>query len=136
MGKKKYIINQTWIMNDIHDIKKVADIRSEIGSYVADEKKMVTELIFEEIFVNIVKYSECEKEGCAVVTVVFETEADRFEDYRLTFKDRGKPFDPTKHIVTGTGQSIGGHGIELVRALSKKMEYKRNEDTNILEVLI
>ena len=127
------MINKKWQTDLAKDTKVMNKIAEEIEPYVHEEKRMAVELIFEEIFTNIARYAYT-NESSKPVEVSF-TKIKRM--YFLTFSDKGTAFDPTLYIPCDPdGTQIGGHGIRLVKALCEHMVYKREDEKNILKIII
>jgi serine/threonine-protein kinase RsbW len=56
---------------------------------------------------------------------------------RMTVTDRGRPFNPLAHTppdppLTLDDAPIGGLGIQLIRAHAASIEYRRDNDENVL----
>jgi len=94
-------------------------------------------LASEEALVNVIyhAYSESDsEENLLNLTCEF------FEpnEFRITLRDSGKPFDPTKKEVdlqTGVPveeRIVGGLGIHMIRQLVDAIQYERINDENIL----
>ncbi len=95
-----------------------------------------TQLIVEEILVNIIQYG-------------YENRSDGNIDLRLaineqnlimTFKDGGKPFNPLTEVAIpdltrdDEARSLGGFGFFLVQELSEQVDYAYRDGKNILTV--
>lgn len=86
----------------------------------------------DEVFTNISAYAYSGAIGQV------EVSAEQKEAMlRLTFKDTGKPFDPTKSSDPDTRspvkeRPIGGLGIFVVKRLMDKVEYRRENGCNVL----
>ena len=93
------------------------------------------ELVFEEIFTNIVRHGHRGRgEGQIVVRVSSDG-----SDLLLEFEDDGPEFDPTRAAAPELPKSIeearvGGLGIALVRKIASGMRYARRGDRNALSV--
>jgi anti-sigma regulatory factor (Ser/Thr protein kinase) len=92
------------------------------------------ELAVEEVFVNICRYAYQRPSG----QVSLRLEETR-EAVRLTFIDRGRPFDPLDReapdLAAGVGERpVGGLGLFLVMRLMKETVYRRDGDLNILRL--
>ena len=86
----------------------------------------------DEIFTNIVSYAYSGVPG--PVEVSAEQDGQMF---RLTFADAGKPFDPLQAADPDIKsrpeeRPIGGLGIFVVKKLMDQVEYRRENDRNIL----
>ena len=96
-------------------------------------------LLLEEALVNVVSYAYPEgTTGEIALSACFEDAGGKLI---LSISDSGKPFDPTKAEAPDLDASledrpIGGLGIYLVRTLADGVEYKRENDRNILTVTL
>jgi anti-sigma regulatory factor (Ser/Thr protein kinase) len=102
---------------------------------VASRPLFVSELVLEEMLTNIVKYS-FDDDLPHHIEVTAETTGDSI---RLELRDDGHVFDPTlaPEPKPGTPLSemkVGGRGISLVRKFSDEIEYRRENDWNILRI--
>ena len=91
-------------------------------------------LAVEEIFVNIVKYAYQGKNGICIITINNKEDCIEF-----TFEDRGVPFNPLEQTPPNVSLSkdereIGGLGIFLVEKTMDKVEYKYENNMNILKI--
>lgn len=115
--------------------EKMEEISDTIVSTVPEELQMSVALIFEEAYVNVAihGYENC-KDKMKPLRFLWEKDGN---DYKMTFIDEGVYFDPTKYdIGEPKGDQVGGHGIRLMRELSKKMAYHKENEENILEIWI
>jgi serine/threonine-protein kinase RsbW len=103
----------------------------ELGNWLA-EHGLPTDtadralLVFEEVVTNICKYG-FEDEGVHAVDV---TGRIGDADLTLVFEDGGRAFDPIAHPAAKPPSSldeaaIGGQGLPLVRAASRRLDYER-----------
>ena len=92
-------------------------------------------LIFEEAYVNVAVHGYAKKaDNVKPLRILWDKVGD---DYKMTFIDEGIYFDPTTYdIGEPKGDQVGGHGIRLMRELSKKMAYHKEGTENILEIWI
>ena len=86
----------------------------------------------DEVFTNIAAYAYSGATGQVEVSAEQDGAV-----LHLTFKDTGKPFDPTKASDPDVqspvnSRPIGGLGIFVVKRLMDKVEYRRENDCNIL----
>ena len=86
----------------------------------------------DEVFTNIAEYAY---PGAAGQVEVSAEQKDAM--LRLTFKDTGKPFDPTKSAdpdiqAPASERPIGGLGIFVMKRLMDQVEYRRENGCNIL----
>ena len=98
--------------------------------------RMQIELAAEEIFVNIAHYAYAPEKGDATVRVEL-TEEPR--SARITFIDRGKPYDPLAAAdpdvsVPAADRRIGGLGVFLVKKTMDDVRYAYRDAQNILTV--
>ena len=93
-------------------------------------------LALEELVVNVINYAWNPGEDAD-----FTVSSD-FNDGKIRFviTDGGKPFDPTAEVaeadtsLSAEDRPIGGLGVYLAKNIMDKMEYKRENDKNILTV--
>ena len=117
------------------DTSKLPEVNDFVSSQAAsmgmsEERMMKTEIVCEEIFVNICRHS-LPKTG---VEVFVHDDGDRV---RVTFSDDGIRFNPLNHHRSDEGYDIdsipiGGLGIHMVRKLSSEVSYVHISDRNIL----
>lgn len=87
----------------------------------------------EEIFVNIAHYAYDPAVGGAVIRVAVG------EDVTIEFEDCGKPYNPLEKgdpdITTDAEErEIGGLGIYMVKNMMDAMEYRHENNKNILVI--
>lgn len=93
------------------------------------------QIILDEIVSNIVRCS-----GAKSFSVTY-AEQESGETV-MTFTDDGAPFDPTTEApapdiaAPTTDRQIGGLGIFMVKKMSKKIEYRRADAKNVLQVTL
>lgn len=95
---------------------------------------MQTELVVEEIFVNIANYAYQPEIGEATFCIEFEENA-----LLMTFIDSGKPYNPLEQEAPDTTlaleeRDIGGLGIFLVRKNVDEISYEYSDGKNILRM--
>lgn len=116
--KLKAELEQLYVLNDF------------IGQHYPN-KDMALKLIIEEIFVNIVNYSDAEY---IIVNV-------EFENYlTIEFIDNGIQFDPTLKEDPETPKTldeaqVGGLGILLVKNYADEILYTYENDENHLKII-
>jgi serine/threonine-protein kinase RsbW len=109
-------------------------IREGAQKYGFDEGSIETiHLASEEILVNIISYAYPNTPGDITITYSF----DKDEGYRIEIVDRGLAFDPLAMSDPDIDAPLedrksSGLGIFLVRKIMGKVEYKREQDKNIL----
>lgn len=111
------------------------EISDTIVSTVPEELQMNVALIFEEAYVNVAVHGYAKKtDNVKPLRILWDKDGD---NYKMTFIDEGIYFDPTTYdIGEPKGDQVGGHGIRLMRELSKKMTYHKEGTENILEIWI
>ena len=94
-------------------------------------------LILEEILMNIIKYGYDDEESHEIEVQI---EVER-EEVAVTVVDDGKEFNPL--TIPGLDRSKSamdrieeGLGLQFVRHMRNAMEYRREEDKNILKIWI
>lgn len=111
------------------------EISDQIVATVPEDLQMNVALIFEEAYVNVAVHGYAGKtDNVKPLRILWDKDG---EDYKMTFIDEGTYFDPTKYdIGEPKGDQVGGHGIRLMRELSKRMAYRKEGTENILEIWI
>lgn len=113
-------------------IKKFADklaLKLETIPKLSNKIKIITD----EIYSNIVNYSKA-----SLAEISYYLEGDNLY---LLFIDNGVPYNPVETKEPDTKLSIeerelGGLGIFMVKNMTEKMEYKYEENKNILRLVI
>lgn len=110
------------------DLKKLYKLTEFIAQY---SKDLQTKLAIEEIFINIVNYSNADY---AIVNV----ECD--ENLEMEFVDNGIQFNPLLKKDTETPESleevkIGGLGIMLVKNYADDLTYKYENGENHFKII-
>lgn len=103
---------------------------------VAARGRFQTELVFEELVTNVVRYGY--DGGGETVEVMVRIEPD---DIVMVVSDEGRPFNPLERQDPEAPESladasIGGLGIMLVRKAARHMAYERDGNRNRLTVVI
>lgn len=101
-----------------------------------EKERFHIELVAEEIFVNIASYAY--PSGTGDVVVERRAEEDP-PSLRLTFRDRGIPYDPLQQAPPDLtaelkDRPIGGLGVFLVKEIVDEMRYEYRDGQNILTV--
>ncbi len=127
---------QLTILNDIarlHDLQAFIEAAAEAWELPA-KLSMNINLVLEEVISNIIFYGfEDESEHVIKVDLV-----KTGEEIIITVTDDARPFDllATEDFKdnekAAEDREIGGLGIHFVKTLMDKMEYRREEDQNIL----
>ena len=97
---------------------------------------MQTELVIEEIFVNIANYAYHPEIGAATFCMEFE---ENPRAVFMTFIDGGKPYNPLANDEPDTtlaleDRDIGGLGIFLVKKNVDEISYAHEDGKNILRM--
>jgi len=97
---------------------------------------MQTELVIEEIFVNIASYAYHPEIGPATFCMEFEENPHAL---LMTFIDSGKPYNPLEQDAPDTTlgvdeREIGGLGIFLVKKNVDEISYEYADGKNILRM--
>lgn len=86
----------------------------------------------DEIYSNVMNYS-----GASTLDVKF---ALNNEQLVLTYKDNGRPYDPCSREDPDTSlalkdREIGGLGIYMVKKMCKSLDYKYDDNHNVLSLM-
>lgn len=114
--------------------KVVEFINKELIKFeCTSELKTKVDIAVEEIFVNISRYAYDEY---GEVDIDCDVNEDTFM-IEIEFKDRGKPYDPLKRTdpdisKTIEEREIGGLGIFMTKKFMDEIEYKYEENKNVL----
>lgn len=95
-----------------------------------------TELVIEEVFVNISNYAYHPKIGAATFVIEFEENPSAL---LMTFIDGGKPYNPLEKDDPDTSlaldeRDVGGLGIYLVKKNVDEISYEHTDGKNILHM--
>lgn len=106
------------------------------NSQISDSKIQDIELATEELLVNIINYSYPHAKGFVELNCSLQKDI-----LILKIIDQGTPFDPTKSPHPGNNASLeersrGGMGIHLAKSLVNEMSYQRDENKNILSLIV
>ncbi len=121
------------------ELASLYPILNWVGSHLektpfSDVEVRRIELALEEGLVNIISYAYQGTVG--VIDVSFHLEEGKYVE--LTFEDGGEPFNPLTHkkerdpFVPIEEMEEGGLGIQFMKELMDKVEYKRDQEKNIL----
>ena len=94
------------------------------------------DLAVDELFTNIASYAYAPGSGEATIQLNFD-EASRVAS--VTFIDSGVPYDPLQKpdpdvTLSAEEREIGGLGIYMAKKATDKMEYRRENNRNILTI--
>ena len=98
--------------------------------------QMQLDVAVEELYVNIAHYAYEPETGEA--TIIIEITEDPL-NVKITFKDSGKPFDPTAKAdpdvtLSAAERQIGGLGIYMAKKGVDEMKYEYTNGQNILYI--
>ncbi len=101
--------------------------------------KVVTQICVsvEEIFVNIANYAYPDHMGECLLELTLAGEDDAYNKMVLCIYDSGKQFDPLKKedpdiTLSAEERQIGGLGIWMVKQSMDQVEYRYENEKNIL----
>ena len=131
----RYQTNAIIMRNDIQQIPTLAEWID--GLEIPAELNMQVNLALEEAVSNVMLYAYPDTNSGQVFVEFVRLDNAGDSQIIFTISDSGIPFDPTQKppvdtTLSAEERSIGGLGIHLVRQLMDKVEYKRQEDKNIL----
>lgn len=111
------------------DLKELYALKEFIGK--THEMSIPTELAIEELFVNIVNYSNAK-------SIVVNVDYDK--DLTVEFIDDGIEFDPTSYKSSKKSGNIdevevGGLGILLAKDYADEMTYTYKDGKNHLKII-
>ncbi|MDR1149169.1 MAG: ATP-binding protein [Spirochaetaceae bacterium] len=115
----------------LENFKKVlAFVESHTGDFPVKSRRHIN-IAVDEIFTNISNFAYQNKTG----TVVIRIAAD--DAVTIEFEDNGVPYDPTAQAEPDLTQSAdertpGGLGIFMTKKLMDTVEYRREDNKNIL----
>ena len=125
-----------------NDMKELTHVLQVVNVFLEPrelQSKLVyaVNLILEEILMNIIKYGY-EDEESHEIEVQIEVEQ---EEVALTVIDDGKEFNPLTiprpdHSKSAMDRLEEGLGLQFVRHMRNAMEYRREENKNILTIWI
>ncbi len=123
------------LTNDLDEVKKLPVFVEEVCEAACLDSSATTQinLAVEEAVVNVISYAY-PKDTEGII------EIDAFNNdscISFTIKDNGKPFDPTANpavdiTLSAEERAIGGLGIHLVKEIMDSVDYRRDNDKNIL----
>jgi sigma-B regulation protein RsbU (phosphoserine phosphatase) len=113
----------------------VKEFVSKVFEKVECEKKIQNHILIavEEIFLNISKYAYPQEIGEVKIIIAINGEVS------LEFQDNGPPFNPLVMedpdlTIPAEEVEIGGLGIFLVKKIMDKVEYRKEDNKNILKI--
>ena len=125
-----------------NDMKELTHVLQVVNVFLEPrelQSKLIyaVNLILEEILMNIIKYGYDDEESHEI-EVQIEVEQ---EEVALTVIDDGKEFNPLTiprpdHSKSAMDRLEEGLGLQFVRHMRNAMEYRREENKNILKIWI
>lgn len=130
------------VLNNLPNILEfVRDQAAQAG--VPERVQSKLDLVVEELFVNIVKYSYGQAASdTAEVEILCSKESvldNAVQVFSLTFKDSGPPFNPLEQRPPSLegdldNRQVGGLGIYLTQLMADSCSYTRKGDSNLFQV--
>lgn len=126
------------LTNDINRVPELAEWIEILGEELSLPMPNIFQLnlALEEAMVNVMNYAYPNQKE---MPVILEVSANDSEPKEIFFRliDNGIEFDPTKAedpdiTLSAEERQIGGLGIFLVQQLMKTVEYKRENNQNVL----
>ncbi len=133
------VVDTLILSNKLDELTKLSrwvnDLAERFG--LSPNDKFRLDLALAEAVTNVIRYAFKDK-TTHEITVTLE-----YLDKKaiIQVKDEGKPFDPLKHPKVIFPRSLeeaskGGLGIHLIRTYTDECYYRREDDTNILTMII
>ena len=117
----------------MEDLARATDDLTAALEAVPDKAKNKLLVAADEIFANIVRYSDATRWSLSVVLTHHP------EGVRLVMSDDGKPFDPLAlrdpdTTLSAAERDVGGLGILIVKKTMSPVTYRRRNGNNILTI--
>lgn len=124
-------------MNSNEDVRRAAnDAAADLDRRgVSERVRYAVQLVIEEMVTNSIKYAfDDELPHDIELTMALDAEA-----VRVTLVDEGRPFDPSCDVDTGVCRPVphpaeGGLGIMMVRRICDSVQYRRENDRNVVQM--
>ena len=123
------------LKNDLIEIERLAGRVRDFGRENRLPEDLVWEirLVLEEIVTNIISYGYEDRAEHAIAVALVTSE----QDITLRIRDDARPFNPLEQPVPDLeipieDRGIGGLGIHIVREIMDEIDYKREENVNLL----
>ncbi|SHJ08553.1 serine/threonine-protein kinase RsbW [Desulfatibacillum alkenivorans DSM 16219] len=127
------------IKNDLGELAKISKAANEFLEPLNLDPKIVygVDLILEEMLTNVITHGY-EDEGTHEIDVSIGLDED---EVSIVLEDDGAPFNPlslpwASHSADADELMEEGLGIHFVRNMMNAMQYRREDEKNILEVCI
>lgn len=116
-------------------------LRKVAARHCAEDLGMRLDLITEELVVNIVHYAYPKEQGKIECSCSVEEHDRQHPAFVIKIRDWGVPFNPLSKQATKISTDIdsrtpGGLGILLTRQMADDLEYRHEENCNILLVTL
>lgn len=134
MNKKKIIIENN--IDELHTINKELEKLKDKWN-IGTKQFFNINLVIEEIITNIIMYAFKDHKKHLIDIELFKEE----KSIKVKICDEGMPFNPLKKETsdeinkTSEERKIGGLGIHFAKNLMEKIEYKRENNKNILTLI-
>jgi serine/threonine-protein kinase RsbW len=123
------------LKNELSEIERMSQLLAGFGEcwHLPNKPLLDLNLALEEVVANVISHAyEDRQEHQIAITV-------RLEDMDITVEveDDGRPFNPLEFPEPDLTRpleekSLGGLGIHLIRNLTDRLDYKREEAKNLL----
>ena len=122
---------------DKKELDKVQEfVTKELKMQKCDSKTINNiNLAIEEVFVNIASYSYKDNNGTCLIKINFDGD----KTFNFVFEDSGIKFNPLKEkdpdiSLSVEERNVGGLGIFLTKKIMDKVDYKYEDNKNILTI--
>jgi len=122
---------------EVNELTKVQEFLKDELKNIGFRKNDINQvlLVSEEIFINIAKYAYKGKVGNCNIKIHVDNE----NVLVCTFEDSGTPFNPLKRNdpdfnVSVEERNVGGLGIYMLKNIMDNIEYKYEDNKNILKI--
>ena len=123
------------LKNDLIEIERLAGCVQDFGRENRLSADLVGEirLVLEEVVTNIISYGYEDRVEHAIEVIIINSE----QDVTLRVRDDARPFNPLEQPVPDLeipleDRGIGGMGIHIVREIMDEIDYKREDNGNLL----
>jgi anti-sigma regulatory factor (Ser/Thr protein kinase) len=123
------------LKNDLIEIERLAGCVLAFGeeNELSDDIVWEIRLVLEEIVTNIISYGYEDKAEHEIAVSIVNGE----EDITVSVRDDAKPFNLLEYPgpdleIPLEDRGVGGMGIHMVREVMDEINYKREDDGNLL----
>jgi anti-sigma regulatory factor (Ser/Thr protein kinase) len=123
-------------VESIHAIQEF--VKTRVSRINTDEsKRLKIDLLIEELIINIVKHGYKGIDNGTIEVMI----NDSGKDFILQISDNGNEFNPLDQKNPDISAGIedrrpGGLGIFLIKQIAKDIEYVRQDNNNIIRLLV